>query len=518
MSLQTIGIAAIAVIYFLIRYFNRTDIPKIKGLPEVPGVPIFGNLIQLGDQHATVAQKWAKKFGPVFQVRMGNKRVVFANTFDSVRQLWIKDQSALISRPTFHTFHSVVSSSQGFTIGTSPWDESCKRRRKAAATALNRPATQSYMPIIDLESMSSIRELLRDSANGTIDINPTAYFQRFALNTSLTLNYGIRIEGNVNDELLREIVDVERGVSNFRSTSNQWQDYIPLLRIFPKMNREAEEFRVRRDKYLTYLLDVLKDRIAKGTDKPCITGNILKDPEAKLNDAEIKSICLTMVSAGLDTVPGNLIMGIAYLASEDGQRIQKRAYDEIMKVYPNGDAWEKCLLEEKVPYITALVKETLRFWTVIPICLPRESTKDIVWNGAVIPKGTTFFMNAYAADYDETHFANPHAFEPERYLTASSDGSGTPHYGYGAGSRMCAGSHLANRELFTAYVRLITAFTMHPAKKTEDRPILDAIKCNAIPTALTTEPKPFKVGFKPRDPELVRKWIAESEERTKHLN
>ncbi|KAL4984420.1 phenylacetate 2-hydroxylase [Aspergillus falconensis] len=518
MSLQTIGIAAIAVIYFLIRYFNRTDVPKIKGLPEVPGVPIFGNLIQLGDQHATVAQKWAKKFGPVFQVRMGNKRVIFANTFDSVRQLWIKDQSALISRPTFHTFHSVVSSSQGFTIGTSPWDESCKRRRKAAATALNRPATQSYMPIIDLESMSSIRELFRDSADGTVDINPTAYFQRFALNTSLTLNYGIRIEGNVNDELLREIVDVERGVSNFRSTSNQWQDYIPLLRIFPKMNREAEEFRARRDKYLTYLLDVLKDRIAKGTDKPCITGNILKDPEAKLNDAEIKSICLTMVSAGLDTVPGNLIMGIAYLASEDGQRIQKRAYDEIMKVYPNGDAWEKCLLEEKVPYVTALVKETLRFWTVIPICLPRESTKDIVWNGAVIPKGTTFFMNAYAADYDETHFTNPHAFEPERYLTASFDGSGTPHYGYGAGSRMCAGSHLANRELFTAYVRLITAFTMHPAKKAEDRPILDAIDCNAIPTALTTEPKPFKVGFKPRDPKLVRKWIAESEERTKHLN
>ncbi len=123
------------------------------------------------------------------------------------------------------------------------------------------------MPIIDLESMSSIRELFKDSKDGAVDINPTAYFQRFALNTSLTLNYGIRIEGNVDDELLREIVDVERGVSNFRSTSNQWQDYIPLLRIVPKMN-----------------LDVLKDRIAKGTDKPCITGNILKDPEAKLNE------------------------------------------------------------------------------------------------------------------------------------------------------------------------------------------------------------------------------------------
>lgn len=103
-----------------------------------------------------------------------------------------------------------------------------------------------------------------------------------------------------------------------------------------------------------------------------------------------------MVSAGLDTVPSNLIMGIAYLASEDGQRIQQRAYEEIMQVYPDGDAWEKCLFEEKVPYVTALVKETLRFWTVIPICLPRESTKDINWEGSLIPKGTTFFMVSHA--------------------------------------------------------------------------------------------------------------------------
>lgn len=52
-----------------------------------------------------------------------------------------------------------------------------------------------------------------------------------------------------------------------------------------------------------------------------------------------------MVSAGLDTVPGNLIMGIASLA--DLPDIQKRAYDEIMSVYPDNDAWDKCLVEEK---------------------------------------------------------------------------------------------------------------------------------------------------------------------------
>ena len=82
---------------------------------------------------------------------------------------------------------------------------------------------------------------------------------------------------------------------------------------------------------------------------------------------------------------------------------------------------------------------------------------------------------------------------------------------------MCAGSHLANRELFTAYIRLITAFTITQAKDAKDHPIIDAIECNNVPTSLTTDPKLFKIGLKARNESQLRKWIAESEERTKHL-
>ncbi len=201
----TLSFLILSLGFFLIKYFNHTDIPKIKNLPEIPGVPLFGNLLQLGEDHARVAGKWAKEKGwPVFQTRLGNRRIIFANTFDSVRQLWINNQSALISRPTLYTFHSVVSTSQGFTIGTSPWDESCKKRRKVAATALNRPAVQSYMPFIDLESCLAIRDLYKDSNEGALELDPRKYFHRFALNTSLTLNYGIRIDGGIDEKLLRE--------------------------------------------------------------------------------------------------------------------------------------------------------------------------------------------------------------------------------------------------------------------------------------------------------------------------
>ncbi|KAG6016087.1 hypothetical protein E4U54_002330 [Claviceps lovelessii] len=515
MTYQIMGIAIVAALYLLVRYLNATDIPKIKGLPEIPGVPIFGNLIQLGTDHPRVAQRWAKKYGPVFQARLGNRRVIFVNSFDTVRHFWITHQSSLISRPKFHTFHSVISTSQGFTIGTSPWDESCKRRRKAAATALNRPATQSYMPILDLESTDCIKHLLEDCKGGTQPLDPGAYLQRFALNTSLTLGYGYRINGSIESELLKEVTHVEREISNFRSTSNNWQDYVPLLRLWGQQNSAAQEYRARRDKYLSDMLDRLKREIEEGTDKPCITGNILKDPEAKLNQAEIKAICLTMVSAGLDTVPGNIVMGMAYLSTPEGQAVQAKALKAIYDVYPDGDAWEKCLVEEKVPYLTAFVKETLRYWTVLPICLPRTSVEDIRYKDAVIPAGTTFLMNAYAADYDEQRFKMPEKFVPERYLDESD--VGTPHFAFGAGSRMCVGFHLGSKQLYTAFVRLITTFEFFPSDDARDAPSMNCLDCNATPTSLTLDPKPFRIGLRPRSEENARRWIAEAEERTAHL-
>ena len=250
LSRQVLPFFLVAVLYTIFKVLNRTDVPKIKKLPEIPGWPIVGNLIQLGENHAKVAHDWSKKYGPVFQVRMGNRRIIFANTFDSVRNLWITNQSALISRPMLHTFHTVVSSSEGFTIGTSPWDESCKARRKAAATALNRPAVQSYMPILDYECTKSIKEMIKDSNYGEKDIDPNPYFARFALSTSLTLNYGIRIEGNVDDEMLGEITHVEREISNFRSTSHNWADYVPLLRLLPGGSDKPLQYKKRRAKYM----------------------------------------------------------------------------------------------------------------------------------------------------------------------------------------------------------------------------------------------------------------------------
>jgi hypothetical protein len=39
-----------------------------------------------------------------------------------------------------------------------------------------------------------------------------------------------------------------------------------------------------------------------------------------------------------------------------------------------------------------------RFFTVLRLALPRTSIRDITYQGIVIPKGTVFFLNAWACN------------------------------------------------------------------------------------------------------------------------
>lgn len=390
-----------------------TDIPHIKGLPEIPGaVPIFGHLLKLGDDHATVCESWWREYGnSVFQIKLGNTRAVVVNSFEDCRKMLLGHQNAVIDRPKLYTFHGVVSSTQGFTIGSSPWDDSCKKKRKASGTALGRPALRNYHPMFDLESYCIVRDMHRDSSNGAVEINVRPYIQRYALNTTLTLCYGIRMDA-VYDDLLREILHVGSAISLLRSASENLQDYIPALRYIPnnEKNARSKELRERRDAYLNLLLDKVRAMIKKGTDKPCISAAILKDQETKLTGVEVSSICLSLVSGGFETIPGTLTSAIGSLSTPEGQLWQDRAYEDIKRYYPDiREAWTSAISEEKVPYVNAIIKEAGRYYTVSAMSLPRKTVTQVNWNGAIIPPKTMILINAQAGNHGKLSSYGIHA-------------------------------------------------------------------------------------------------------------
>jgi cytochrome P450 len=110
-----------------------------------------------------------------------------------------------------------------------------------------------------------------------------------------------------------------------------------------------------------------------------------------------------------------------------------------------------------------------------------------------------------------THYENPSTYNPDRYLkhpglateyAASSDYENRDHYTYGAGRRICAGIHLAERTQWRMLASVLWAFKIEHAVDEEGKSI--EIDTEAYEEKLITGPKPFLVRFTPRSEAHVR--------------
>ena len=76
--------------------------------------------------------------------------------------------------------------------------------------------------------------------------------------------------------------------------------------------------------------------------------------------------------------------------------IQKRAQAELDSVL--GPSWARLPTfsdRAKLPYISALVLEVLRWNPAVPLGLAHRVTQDDVYRGYVVPKGTVVWANIW---------------------------------------------------------------------------------------------------------------------------
>lgn len=386
----------VALVYVVINEVVRRS-ARVKGFLGPTNWPLVGNIPDIKYNAAETYRQWAKKFGDVYQIQLGNVPVIVVNSAEAARKIFGQNSQALSSRPVFWTFHKVLSNTAGTTIGTSPFNDSLKRRRKGVASAVNKPSIATYISHLDVETKDFVKEGFEGGQAGKVGVDPMPMIQRLSLSLALTLNWGTRM-GSRTDPMFDEITEVEEAISKFRSTTGNLQDYIPILRMNPFSfgSKKAREMRNRRDVYLTRLNKDLDERMAKGTHKPCIQANIILDKEAALNKEELTSISLTMLSGGLDTVTTLVQWSVALLAQRPD--IQKKAISEIRKYYSEKEPLCDAYDDQKCQYVVALVRECLRYYTVLRLALPRATVKDIVYEGKVIPAGSTIYLNAWACN------------------------------------------------------------------------------------------------------------------------
>ncbi|KEY73624.1 hypothetical protein S7711_09562 [Stachybotrys chartarum IBT 7711] len=185
---------------------------------------------------------------------------------------------------------------------------------------------------------------------------------------------------------------------------------------------------------------------------------------------------LTMISAGTDTTGISTLVALYYVVAN--KDIQARLLAELKTVMPGPIDAASFHVLEKLPYLTAVIKEGLRVASPAASRTPRLVPKGgtTLPDGRFLPGGTRVGMAIYHVHYNEDIFPEPKRFMPERWLDADNGGmmpERVPEMqrfmmAFSKGTRACIGINLAYMELYLAVAHFIRRFDMQTDTTDED--------------------------------------------------
>ncbi|MCJ1466754.1 hypothetical protein MMC07_005374 [Pseudocyphellaria aurata] len=184
-------------------------------------------------------------------------------------------------------------------------------------------------------------------------------------------------------------------------------------------------------------------------------------PPEELTLSRLQDEAVIIVTAGIG--PTKTTMTIACFHVLNNPAIYGRLCQELTNAFPDPTSQPTLPELEKLPYLTAVIQESLRFSYGASQRLPRIFDSAIEYGSYTIPRGVPVSQTCYIQHHDERIFPCSQSFIPDRWL---SDHTKTPnhddspslsHYlvSFCKGSRSCIGINLAHAEL---YIGLATVF------------------------------------------------------------
>ena len=133
---------------------------------------------------------------------------------------------------------------------------------------------------------------------------------------------------------------------------------------------------------------------------------------------------------------------------------------------------------ERLPYLTAVIHESLRMSLGVSTRLPRKNTKsDMVYKDWVIPKGQFVGMTQTDVLYSADIYPDPKRFNPERWLKGEESRELYNKYlvTFSKGARRCIGMHLAYAELYLALAAVFGQFELelYQTTRKDVDPVID---------------------------------------------
>lgn len=201
----------------------------------------------------------------------------------------------------------------------------------------------------------------------------------------------------------------------------------------------------------------------KNQPHPIIYHRLL-DPEAQKGHpvpslTSLMHEAQTLTMAGSDTVGNALMIGFFHILEQPS--LYARLQAEVLAVWPHLDSPPILETLEALPFLTAVIKETLRVTPGVSApCVRVVPATGATISGFMVPPGTVVGMSSIFVHRSSEIFKNPETYDPGRWLADDSKTLDQWLVTFSKGPRSCLGTNLAWCEMYIAFATMLRRFDM----------------------------------------------------------
>ncbi|KAL4256194.1 cytochrome P450 family protein [Pleurotus pulmonarius] len=495
--------ALLLTVYLKRRSKKRPPLP-----PGPPADPLIGHLrIMPADKQELVFHEWSKTYGDIMHLRVLGRDLIVLNSVEAATELLEKRSALYSDRPNFTVY---VMMGWDPDVAFLPYGPRFRKHRKLLHSHFTQQAIVQFQPI-QLQNAHILAKGLLENKGDYHHL-----LSRYTTAIVMRIAYGHQILSD-DDEFIQVANDSGYAQNNGGPPGGTMVDLFPILQYFPSwfpgthFATFAREWRWAVEKLYTLPYEHVKRQMAQGTAEPsflatqleAVAGQTLEKDDIE----DLKGSAGIIFGAGAETTWSSLESFILALLLYP--EVQKKGQEEIDRVI-GSDRLPTFEDYQSLPYVECVTQEILRWHPSVPIGVPHRSTEDDIYRGMFIPKGSIIFANAKGMALDESTYAAPTQFNPDRFLPKSLGGNEEPHLGatFGFGRRICPGRHLATASIWIAVATIFATVNITKAKDEYGNEITPEVD---FETGITSRPKQFRCDMTPRSENIVRIVVSECE-------
>ncbi|XP_054319718.2 cytochrome P450 2A13 [Pongo pygmaeus] len=467
---------------------------KSKGkLPPGPTpLPFIGNYLQLNtEQMYNSLMKISERYGPVFTIHLGPRRVVVLCGHDAVKEALVDQAEEFSGRGEQATFNWLF---KGYGVVFSNGERAKQLRRFSIATLRDFGVGKRGIEERIQEEAGFLIEALWGTHGANID--PTFFLSRTVSNVISSIVFGDRFD--YEDKEFLSLLRMMLGSFQFTATSTGqlYEMFSSVMKHVPGPQQQAFKELQGLEDFIAKKVEHNQRTLDPNSPRDFIDSFLIRMQEEEKNpntEFYLKNLVMTTLNlffAGTETVSTTLRYGFLLLMKHP--EVEAKVHEEINRVIGK-NRQPKFEDRAKMPYTEAVIHEIQRCGDMLPMGVARRVNKDTKFRDFFLPKGTEVFPMLGSVLRDPRFFSNPQDFYPQHFLDEKGQFKKSDAFvPFSIGKRYCFGEGLARMELFLFFTTIMQNFRFKSPQSPKD------IDVSPKHVGFATIPRNYTMSFLPR--------------------